>query len=524
MSSTVARSTPRRRRRAPSIRIRTRRHLVVVAIALQAVILAAGWWTTFSLVRAEFAEVIEDRVIAQNTELAERVAALLPTLPGMITFGGPDWEQAQRVIEGLDDLPAGGFACLLDEDGRILCHPDIRDEPGLRNLNLGAEVLEGPRGDVGRGGAGARLAELGADPASGRIEFTPGNTHYVATRTLGESPYRLLVHQPVASLVAAGETSTRVVLAVAACALVGVLGLTAGGLAWLVRGYEGRIEQINRRLQGEIDVAHDIQQGTLPTVLPDLPDFELAGFSEAAEETGGDTWDVVPLPGAARTPGDPDPALLLLADATGHGVGPALSVTQLRAMVRVAARGGEELGRIAELVNAQLHADLPGSRFITAWMGRLDPATGTLEVLSAGQGPVFRYRAATGGITEEPADTWPLGALETLGEVASRSVRLDPGDLLLVPSDGLIEARSPAGEEFGAARLGRTLREAIDAGADGGGILDLLRRRVAEHAPGHLQDDQTALLLRRHPAGGGASPRPEAPRPPRIFDGPGPPK
>lgn len=125
MSTIAARSPrPRPRTRAPAGRrpagrwtrpsIRTRRHLVLLAVAVQAVILTAGWWGTFSLIRSEFAQVIEDRVLAQNTELAERVAALLPELPGMITFGGEDWEQAQRVIEGLDDLPAGGFACLLD--------------------------------------------------------------------------------------------------------------------------------------------------------------------------------------------------------------------------------------------------------------------------------------------------------------------------------------------------------------------------------------------------------------------------
>ncbi len=90
--------------------------------------------------------------------------------------------------------------------------------------------------------------------------------------------------------------------------------------------------------------------------------------------------------------------MLLLADATGHGIGPALSVTQLRAMLRMAVRAGLAAGgsasrEVAQHINEQLYADLPSNRFITAWLAMLDAAAGTLTTYSAGQAPLLLYRA-----------------------------------------------------------------------------------------------------------------------------------
>ncbi len=472
---------------------------------MQAVVLVAGWLATFGLVRGTFADAIEDRIVAQNTELAERVAALLPELPERVAFGGDDWERAQRVIEGLDELPAGGFACIIDADGRILCHPEIRRRPELLGSDLSGEILELPAtAGVGVGTEAddaparrRRLADLGDASASGRIAFGPGDVQFVATRTLEDSPYRLLVHQPVAGLVQAGEASTRIVLVAAAGSLVAVLGLAGGGLLILVRGYEGELEHVNRRLQGEIDVAHDIQQATLPRTLPGLGELELAGWSEAAEETGGDTWDVIPLAEPGRDPHEPSPALLMLADATGHGVGPALSVTQLRAMLRIAARTETDVVRIAEIVNRQLHADLPGSRFITAWIARVDPVGAALQTISAGQAPILRYDAATDRVTIDAADTWPLGVLDGLGTVTANLRRLEPGDVLVVPSDGLVEARNARGAMLGDEGLAAALLAAARAGLDAEQILDGLRSAVAAHAHGPADDDRTAIVLRR---------------------------
>lgn len=475
----------------PPVRIRSRRALVGVALVMQAVILAVGWSSSFLVVRDTFARSIEDRIVAQNSELAARVASLLPGVMGSVEFGSPEWERLQSVIEGLDELPAGGFACLLDEDGNILCHPDIREQPGIRNINLADEVLEtsgGPDGSLER----RRLDEFDA-PASGRVTFAPGNTHYVATDVIDEAGHRLVVHQPVADLVDAGRTSTRVVIASAVCTGMLVLGLAGGGLLLVVRSYEAEIESVARRLQGEIDLAHDIQQGTLPSAPPVIEGFDVAGWSDPAEETGGDTWDAF-----TTASGD---AVLMLADATGHGVGPALSVTQLRSMVRIAAQAGGDLAALAETVNTQLHADLPADRFITAWLARLDPAAARLEVVSAGQGPILRWIEAERRVEIEPADTWPLGVMGDLGGPTARTVDLAPGDMVVVVSDGIIEEIGAGGDAFGTDRTAALVAERAAARDGAGAVAEAIRAAAEAHSGGRpAADDRTVLVLRRPPA------------------------
>ena len=163
------------------------------------------------------------------------------------------------------------------------------------------------------------------------------------------------------------------------------------------------------KLEGDLQVARRIQQDTLPERIPIVAGFDIDGWSEPADETGGDTFDVI---GYRRVPGERGPrlataeaegaeaerAVLLLADATGHGIGPALSVTQVRAMLRMAIRTGEDFPAIIRHLNAQLCADLTEGRFVSAWLGLLDADEQTLTGFSCGQGPLLYYRAAAGSL------------------------------------------------------------------------------------------------------------------------------
>ena len=147
------------------------------------------------------------------------------------------------------------------------------------------------------------------------------------------------------------------------------------------------------KLEGDLQLARQIQQKTFPAELPRLAGFDLVAWSRPADETGGDSYDVIGLDAGGLITaggGDAERAVLMLADATGHGIGPALSVTQLRAMLRMAVRTGSELNEVASHINEQLYADLPGNRFITAWLGgprrRGDHS---LVSFSAGQAPLL---------------------------------------------------------------------------------------------------------------------------------------
>jgi len=256
------------------------------------------------------------------------------------------------------------------------------------------------------------------------------------------------------------------------------------------------------RIESDLQVARMIQRSTFPRRLPSLPGFEIDAWSEPAEQTAGDTYDVIGYrDGVDRgvqhfSDEDADHAILLLADATGHGIGPALSVTQVRAMLRMAVRMKLDLVRIATHMNDQLCADLPGGRFVTTWLGELDAAEGTLTSLSAGQAPILRYHADRDAFDVLPADTMPLGVLSPLEVRRPEPIRLSCGDIVAVISDGLLEATDAAGQQFGVERAMQVIAASRDRHPTG--IRTALRRAVAEFtdsAP--ATDDRTAIIIKR---------------------------
>ncbi len=479
-------------------RIGSRAGLIAAALLVQAVVLATGWMITFRVVQRSFAREIEQRTIAENRELAERIAALFPDdIPENVAYGSPEWERLQRIIESdaMKKLPAGGFACLVGPDGKLLCHPDIRRSPSLRRYSfVGKDLLSG----LEPGAESAPL--LKSDNESGIIEFTAGDFHYVATAPLANSGLRLLVHQPVGALVKMSKRSTRWVMGVALVAAIGVLGVTGVGLHRLLGQYENVHEALNRQLHENLLVARSIQQSTLPASIPSPPGYDIAGWSRPADETGGDTFDVISLPegeGPACSIGSVEETrrvALLLADASGHGIGPALAITQLQAMNRLAWHLGASILDVARLVNEQLYDRLPGGRFVTAVFAVLDAETHTAELFSAGQGPMFVWEARRRRAVAIEPNTYPLGIDRVLGSLETTKLTLGRGDVLCFVSDGIVEATGPDGEQFGHDRLVALIGDGEDANE--------IARRIGEAADRFTEgapqnDDRTVLVVRR---------------------------
>ena len=147
-------------------------------------------------------------------------------------------------------------------------------------------------------------------------------------------------------------------------------------------------------------MARVVQMSTLPATMPAIPGYDVYGTFEPAELTGGDTFDLALL----------DQGLLVvLGDATGHGIAPALSVTQMQAMLRMAFRLGADLETAFMQVNNQLAETLPDDRFITAFIGLLDPSTHQLRFHSGGQGPILHFQAATRRLCALQADELSAG-------------------------------------------------------------------------------------------------------------------
>lgn len=251
-------------------------------------------------------------------------------------------------------------------------------------------------------------------------------------------------------------------------------------------------EQIieSERIGREISVARDVQMGTLPKDMPEIEGYEFGGAFSPTDQTGGDLYDFIPL-GSNRL-------FMLMGDATGHGIGPALSATQVRAMLRVALRLQSSLDDAFIHINDQLCEDLPDDRFVTGFFGLLDAETHTVSFHSGGQGPIMHFQADMGEYDWHPATTFPLGYLPHTELNEPQTAVLEPGDVLGLISDGIYEYENEQGEQFGRGGVMRVLDAHPQASAQE--LVDLIMAAAREHGGSAPQaDDITIVLARRLP-------------------------
>jgi sigma-B regulation protein RsbU (phosphoserine phosphatase) len=201
---------------------------------------------------------------------------------------------------------------------------------------------------------------------------------------------------------------------------------------------------------------------------------------------------------------------LVVADVSGHGLGPSLLMVETRALLRVVARNRIDPGEILTRANRVIAEDVEGRIYVTLLFVRLDVRTGDLLFANAGH-PAGVILDARGEVRAQLRRTsGPLGFLRGAGPVSAPPLRLDPGDTLLLYTDGLKEARRPgettasagAGEEeeFGLDRILEIVRRQRDLGA--AEIIRALCEAVrAFAAPEPLEDDLTVVVVRRAGAG-----------------------
>jgi phosphoserine phosphatase len=241
------------------------------------------------------------------------------------------------------------------------------------------------------------------------------------------------------------------------------------------------------RLDEEVSVAREIQMSTLPTVMPEGPGYDVYGTFLPTDQTGGDTFDLVMLN---------DQLFMLMGDATGHGFGPALSATQMQAMLRVAFRCGVDLDAAFCHVNNQLAEDLPDDRFVTAFMGFLDPPKHTVRFHSGGQGPILHFHAATGDCEWHKPTSFPLGVLDIQEPGEAKILIMQPGDILGLISDGVYEYENLSGDQFGEEGVGGVISDYHDSSMSE--LADRLLIATFKHGDEVPQaDDITVALIRR---------------------------
>ncbi len=271
-------------------------------------------------------------------------------------------------------------------------------------------------------------------------------------------------------------------------------GFAAGGVARRIRIHvlaalrEAEVRRQMDQIKNDLRVARTIQEGLLPKQSPELPGYEIAGWSQPAEETGGDYYDWQPLPDGRLA--------VSLADVTGHGIGPALVTAACRAYSRASFPSGGELAGLMNRINALLSEDLPANRFVTFAICILDPQTSRLELLSAGHGPIVIYKASEDRLYDFPAQGIPFGISSAFDYGGTLEIQLSPGDLVVLLTDGFHEWAGPDNEQFGVERVKETVRAAKDLPAQE--LIAKLYAQVLEFARGTNQkDDLTAVVIRR---------------------------
>lgn len=260
-----------------------------------------------------------------------------------------------------------------------------------------------------------------------------------------------------------------------------------------VNEYQNRKQRADllKRLRAneeQLKAASLIQRDLFPREAPDLEKFEVAGESFPAEATGGDYYDFIPM--------DPGRLSLVIGDVSGHGFGPALLMAATRSYLRAFCQTGRKPGEILFSTNRVLHADVRDRpRFVTLILGILDATDMSLYYASAGHHYGFVIDA-TGRARVKLASTGlPLGIFDNSTYYSPEKIPLQAGDIVLLLTDGVSEARSTDGRTFGVARALETVHEHRALGA--AEIVQALYRAVVAFSSGlRREDDITAVVVK----------------------------
>lgn len=421
--------------------------------------------------------------LARQQKLGEAAYALHTTLDldvllGLILTAAREGVEADR-----------GTVYLLSEDGRELWSRVAA--AGAEKLTIRLPVGRGIAGAVAADGRTIRLADAYDDP---RFDRSWDAKTGFRTRTVLAAPIRSrdgrtvgvfqLINKRGRPFDADDE------------AFLEALSVHASLAVENATLHHAALER--ERQEREIALAQEIQRKIQPERLArEVGVVTAAGMNELCEDASGDYYDLIDLPDGRLGFG--------VGDVSGHGLGSALVMAQARVWLRAGARTSSSPVELVAQLNDSLTPDLERGKFMTFFLGAVDPATGRVEWCSAGHPPALVYRAAEGRVEELPAGGIMLGVFAGFAYPAGEPLTLAPGDVLLLFTDGATEAAAPGTSDaktdsdmFGEERLMAVLREHAAQGP--AAVLDAVR--AALHAftqSPRLKDDLTLLCLQRRP-------------------------
>jgi phosphoserine phosphatase len=267
------------------------------------------------------------------------------------------------------------------------------------------------------------------------------------------------------------------------------LALTLGALTGITLQRQILFDEYRekQRIEHDLQLARKIQRSLLPGSDPHIAGYDIAGWTEAAAATGGDFYDYFDLPDGRLG--------FVVADVAGHGLAASLLACETRALIRAAVASSETLNGVVARVNDLLFGDLHDKGFVVLFLGALAADTGRVEFAGAGCAP-FLYRRAAERVSMMDSTMAPLAIFPTVGDGAVTEVVLQPGDVLMLATDGFYEWENDSRDQFGMERLADVIRANADVAA--GELIRRLCQAVSVHAGTVKQvDDLTAMAIRR---------------------------
>ena len=247
------------------------------------------------------------------------------------------------------------------------------------------------------------------------------------------------------------------------------------------------VQQEKKRLAEELAVASEIQLRLHPTTPPSLPGYDLMGMSFPCYEVGGDYYDFI-----ERRDGR---VVIALGDVSGKGTGAALLMSSLHAAVRAQTTTRLSASEVVGEINHYIYDNTPSNRYVTLFYSELDPRSHQLTYINAGHNPPILVRPS-GEVTRLDIGGFPAGITPDC-EYREGWVQLDPGDVLVIYSDGVTESLSEQEEEFGEARLIEVVQK--NRGRTAAGLRDRIDEALTRFVgKAKTVDDLTLVILKRN--------------------------
>ncbi len=246
------------------------------------------------------------------------------------------------------------------------------------------------------------------------------------------------------------------------------------------------------RMERELEVARQIQVSFMPQSLPDLPGWDLAAYWQSARQVGGDFYDLFPLPpGGPGLSGEDRRWGILIADVADKGVPAALFMALSRTLFRTMALTGRPPAEVARRANQLILSDARSDLFVTLFYAILEPS-GRLQYVNCGHNPPLFLRVRTGEVVELRTPGIALGVVDE-DPFQAREALLDPGDAVVLYTDGITEAVNSEGEMFGRDRLTRLVQSRTQWTAMA--LANTIRETVASFVGDVPQSDDLTLVV-----------------------------